>query len=38
MRAGVQEVLLDAQLTCRDAQELIGTAKVLREAVTEAGL
>ncbi|WP_107423161.1 MULTISPECIES: TIGR03619 family F420-dependent LLM class oxidoreductase [Streptomyces] len=38
VRAGVQEVLLDAQLTCRDAQELIGTAKVLREAVTEAGL
>jgi len=38
VRAGVQEVLLDAQLTSRDAQELIETAKVLREAVTEAGL
>ncbi|MGP3990328.1 TIGR03619 family F420-dependent LLM class oxidoreductase [Streptomyces sp. 3N207] len=37
-RAGVQEVLLDAQLTCHDAQELIETAKALREAVTEAGL
>ncbi|UNS95913.1 TIGR03619 family F420-dependent LLM class oxidoreductase [Streptomyces tubbatahanensis] len=37
-RAGVSEVLLDNQLECRDAQELIESAKELREAVSEAGL
>ncbi|MGK4903462.1 TIGR03619 family F420-dependent LLM class oxidoreductase [Streptomyces albus] len=37
-RAGVDEVLLDNQLTCGSAQELIESAKQLREAVSQAGL
>ncbi|NSC20558.1 TIGR03619 family F420-dependent LLM class oxidoreductase [Streptomyces albus subsp. chlorinus] len=37
-RAGVDEVLLDNQLTSGDARELIETARLLREAATEAGL
>ncbi|MDF4249347.1 MULTISPECIES: LLM class F420-dependent oxidoreductase [unclassified Streptomyces] len=37
-QAGVDEVLLDQQLACRDAGELIESAKLLREAATDAGL
>ncbi|GAA2593746.1 TIGR03619 family F420-dependent LLM class oxidoreductase [Streptomyces axinellae] len=37
-RAGADEVLLDTQLSSDGIQELIASAKALREAVTEAGL
>lgn len=37
-RAGADEVLLDNQLGCRDAKELIESARELREAATEAGV
>ncbi|WP_326692020.1 TIGR03619 family F420-dependent LLM class oxidoreductase [Streptomyces sp. NBC_01795] len=38
VRAGADEVLLDTQLSNDGVQALIESAKVLREAVTEAGL